>query len=92
MITVDGYSYGGKTFDRTEVIQSIQKELPTLKATIVLPFLGEKSKIDSFKNPMTYDEAISNGAKEVTYEYVEFNNWGPKTDRSQPGKYFTRTF
>ena len=74
MITVDGYSYGGKTFDRTEVIQSIQKELPTLKATIVLPFLGEKSKIDSFKNPMIYDEAISNGAKEVTYEYVEFND------------------
>src|SRR5699024_9176074 len=34
MITVDGYTYGGREFDRLDVAKSIQDQLPTLEATI----------------------------------------------------------
>src|SRR5699024_5030390 len=33
MFTVDGYHYGGKRFDRTDIVAAIQAELPTLEAT-----------------------------------------------------------
>jgi len=40
LVAVDGYSYGGKTFDRREVVREIQSALPTLEATVVVPRAG----------------------------------------------------
>src|SRR5690625_4356432 len=74
MITVDGYTYGGKAFDRTYTIEDIQAELPTLEATIVIPFLKENPNIESFKNPILYEKAIQEKQYGLTYEYVEFND------------------
>src|SRR5690625_3213206 len=74
MITVDGYTYGGKAFDRTDTIEDIQAELPTLEATIVIPFLSENPRVDGFRNPMLYEKAIREKHHELTYEYVEFND------------------
>ena len=49
MVTVDGYRYGGKVFDRIAVVEDIQSELPTLEATIVIPYLNEHPDIQSVK-------------------------------------------
>jgi len=40
LLTVDGYRYGGKDFDRSETIAALQSELPTLERTLVLPYLA----------------------------------------------------
>jgi acetoacetyl-CoA synthetase len=40
LLTVDGYRYGGKDFDRSETIAALQEELPTLGQTLVLPYLA----------------------------------------------------
>jgi acetoacetyl-CoA synthetase len=40
LLTVDGYRYGGKDFDRSETIAALQRELPTLRRTLVLPYLA----------------------------------------------------
>ncbi|HEY2742070.1 MAG TPA: acetoacetate--CoA ligase [Gaiellaceae bacterium] len=40
LLTVDGYRYGGKDFDRSETIAALQGELPTLRQTLVLPYLA----------------------------------------------------
>lgn len=74
MITVDGYSYGGKTYTRTDVIQEIQKELPTLEATIVIPFLEDRPNIEAYKKAQTYEEATRHKNCELSYEYVDFND------------------
>ncbi|WP_085993532.1 acetoacetate--CoA ligase [Oceanobacillus senegalensis] len=76
MITVDGYQYGGKKFDRTDVITSIQSELPTLEATIAIPYLNQNPDISNLKKPILWNEAVqSKGESEViTYEYVSFND------------------
>lgn len=39
LIAVDGYRYGGKAFNRLEVVQNMRTELPTLKHTVLLPYL-----------------------------------------------------
>ena len=41
LITVDGYRYGGKPFDRREIVQQLQAGLPTLQHTITVPLLNE---------------------------------------------------
>jgi len=40
LLAVDGYRYGGKNFDRTEALAALEKELPTLERTLVLPYLA----------------------------------------------------
>jgi acetoacetyl-CoA synthetase len=42
LFAVDGYRYGGKAFDRMEEIRHIQAELPSLEATVIVPYLAEQ--------------------------------------------------
>jgi acetoacetyl-CoA synthetase len=39
LITIDGYRYGSRTIDRTMEVAAIRAELPSLRATVVLPYL-----------------------------------------------------
>src|SRR5437660_215255 len=39
LLAVDGYRYGGMDFDRSDAIAALQRELPTLQQTFVLPYL-----------------------------------------------------
>ncbi|GAA0603925.1 acetoacetate--CoA ligase [Virgibacillus siamensis] len=75
MITVDGYSYAGKKFDRMPVVENIQSELPTLEATIGIPFLNEEADFSSLKNAIPWKDAIeSDGNPALTYEHIPFND------------------
>ena len=40
LLAVDGYRYGGKDFDRADAIAALQRELPTVERTFVLPYLA----------------------------------------------------
>jgi acetoacetyl-CoA synthetase len=40
LLCVDGYRYGGRDFDRREVVATLQDELPTLTATVLIEHLG----------------------------------------------------
>jgi acetoacetyl-CoA synthetase len=40
LLAVDGYRYGGRDFDRSETLAALQRELPTLERTFVLPYLA----------------------------------------------------
>jgi acetoacetyl-CoA synthetase len=40
LLTIDGYRYGGKDFDRREIVAGILEELPTVEHTVTLPYLG----------------------------------------------------
>lgn len=39
LIAVDGYRYGGKDFDRLEVVATLRQSLPTLEQVVLLPYL-----------------------------------------------------
>jgi acetoacetyl-CoA synthetase len=43
MLAVDGYRHGGKDFDRTEQLRAILDELPTVRNTVLLPYLSPGS-------------------------------------------------
>ena len=39
LFAVDGYRYGGKDFDRREVVAQLQEAMPSLERTVVVPYL-----------------------------------------------------
>ncbi len=41
LIAVNGYHYGGKAFDKSVEVQQMQRALPTLLSTVVIPYLPE---------------------------------------------------
>jgi acetoacetyl-CoA synthetase len=47
LLAVDGYRYGGKRFDRSELIAELRRALPTVQRTVVLPHLGEQGDWDA---------------------------------------------
>ena len=47
LLTVDGYSYGGKTFDVRATVADLRASLPSLRATVLVPYLDEAATVDS---------------------------------------------
>jgi acetoacetyl-CoA synthetase len=39
LIAVDGYRYGGKDFDRTDVVRQLQEAMPSLECTVLVSYL-----------------------------------------------------
>jgi acetoacetyl-CoA synthetase len=40
LLAVDGYRYGGKDFDRADTVAALERRIPSLERTFVLPYLA----------------------------------------------------
>jgi acetoacetyl-CoA synthetase len=47
LLTIDGYRYGDRDLDRTDEVAAIRRALPSLAATVSLPYLGTGSVPDA---------------------------------------------
>ena len=47
LIAVDGYRYGGKVFNRLDVVEDMRNALPTLAHTVLLPYLDTALDVPS---------------------------------------------
>src|SRR5919204_3872754 len=56
LFAVDGYRYGGSDFDRTEVVARLQREMPTLAGTIVLPYLDPDPDLSGLRDAIGWRE------------------------------------
>jgi acetoacetyl-CoA synthetase len=72
---VDGYRYGGKDFDRRNVVADLQAAMPSLARTVVLPYLDAGSDVSNLRNTMIWPEllAADRGA-ELSFERVPFDH------------------
>ncbi|MBY6268660.1 acetoacetate--CoA ligase [Parageobacillus thermoglucosidasius] len=72
LFTIDGCQYNGKEFDKRPIVDELRKKLPSLKKTILLPYLrkNEQERDDSI---LLWDEIIQEKA-ELSYEYVPFDH------------------
>lgn len=74
LIAVDGYMYNGRNFNRTDVVASIQEQLPSLEATVIIPYLNEQPDVSHLQNVTMWQDAIKAPSNPtLTYTYVEFN-------------------
>jgi acetoacetyl-CoA synthetase len=75
LLCVDGYRYGGKDFDRIETVAGLQREMPTLERTIVVPYLDPAADLSSLANTITWSELLATGqGAELRFEQVPFDH------------------
>ena len=69
LFTVDGYSYGGKTHDRTGTVAELRRELPTVRAVVHIPLLGTPAP----EGALAWDDIVRDETEPV-FEQVPFDH------------------
>ncbi|MFJ1795887.1 acetoacetate--CoA ligase [Kitasatospora griseola] len=69
LFAVDGYHYGGKNHDRTEVVAEIRRELPTLRTVVHIPLLDTPAP----EGTLHYDDLVAGDTAPV-FEPVPFDH------------------
>ena len=70
LLTVDGYRYGGKPFDIRSNVEALRAELPTLRSTVLVPYLDESAELDG---ALPWSELIGTPGP-LEFEVVPFDH------------------
>ena len=73
LIVVDGYTYGGKAFDRGGVIAELRAELPTLQRTILIPYLDRGASAHDSGETM-WTDLLGDPEEPLRFEPVPFDH------------------
>ena len=75
LLAVDGYRYGGKDFDRMPVVKQIQDAIPSLKQTVVLPYLSPNPDISRLNNAVFWEDFVGRHRRaDLTFIHVPFEH------------------
>ena len=79
LFAVDGYRYGGKSFDRLEALARLGDQLPGLQATVVIPYLSPQPSLDGLRGARRWEDLLAAGggeagAGEPAFEPVPFEH------------------
>ena len=71
IFAVDGYQYGGKTFDVRGKIVDLQNSLPSLEHTILVPYLKSNGGSPGLNSTFMWED-LMNESGELKFEQVPF--------------------
>jgi len=71
LIAVDGYTYGGKPFDRRPVIEELRRELPSLEWTVLIGYLDDDASPGD-PAEMTWAGLTAGPVEPLAFESVPF--------------------
>jgi acetoacetyl-CoA synthetase len=75
LFAVDGYRYGGKDFDRREVVAQLQEAMPSLERTVVLPYLAAEPDLSPLREAIAWDGLLATDPQaELRFERVPFDH------------------
>jgi acetoacetyl-CoA synthetase len=82
LFAVDGYQYNGKAFERLPLVAELQKELPTLQTTVIVPYLHADMAVQTLQSPSETTGGCSNVlwsdllaySPELLFEQVPFEH------------------
>ena len=77
LVTVDGYTYGGKRFETLDRVAQLQEKLTTLKRVVVLPYISENPDLSPVKNAVAWSDYLGPAdapAAELKFEEVPFDH------------------
>jgi acetoacetyl-CoA synthetase len=75
LFAVDGYRYGGKDYDRTDVVARLQEEIPGLQNTVVLPYLADEPDTSALGGVVLWDDLLArHEGAELRFEPVPFDH------------------
>jgi acetoacetyl-CoA synthetase len=70
LLAVDGYRYGGKDFDRRDVVEALVKSLPTLEHVVLLPYLQADARLPGTR---TWQELLAHDSA-IRFEQLPFDH------------------
>ena len=73
LLAVDGYRYGGRDFHKLEAIIEIQKQLPSLENTVILPYLSQDPNLESL-GTSTLWSALESDPQDLKFEQLSFDH------------------
>ena len=74
LFAVDGYQYGGKPYDKLEVVRELCGQLPTLEKVVILPYLNEERPVADIPNGISWAQAMQTAAGALAFEAVPFGH------------------
>jgi acetoacetyl-CoA synthetase len=69
LFTVDGYVYGGKRFDVRDTVAALRADLPSLRATVLVPYLDPEAVLPDSR---PWADLLATPGK-LAFEYVAFD-------------------
>jgi len=75
LIVSDGYFYKGKAIDRLDIAREIAAGLPSIRATLVVPYIVAEPRLSGFPGARTWPEVVGaySGAV-LSYESLPFDH------------------
>ncbi len=75
LVAVDGYSYNGRDFDRMEIVSELERSIPTLTHTVLIPYLDRDADPERLEKGVRWRdvEAAGEGA-ELAFDRVPFDH------------------
>ncbi|HEY7379587.1 MAG TPA: acetoacetate--CoA ligase [Gaiella sp.] len=74
LLAVDGYRYGGRDFDRRDVLAHVQDELPMLEHTVVLPYLEPDPDLGTLRDAVRWEELTGESDADLSFAQVPFDH------------------
>ncbi|MFZ1155106.1 MAG: acetoacetate--CoA ligase [Solirubrobacteraceae bacterium] len=75
LFVIDGYRHAGKDFDRSDALQTILADLPTVKHTVMLPYLSSEASAASLPGGLSWEQLLESGAGAApSFEQVPFDH------------------
>jgi len=75
LLAADGYRYGGKDYDRTEVVARLQQEIPSIQKTVFLPYVAQDPDTSPLENVVMWGDLLSEHEEaELSFEQVPFDH------------------
>jgi acetoacetyl-CoA synthetase len=73
LLAADGYAFRGRRFSRMDAVAEIQRQLPTLERTVVMPYLDDPPVLDALDDAMLWS-GLEEGAGPLAFEPVPFDH------------------
>lgn len=74
LFAVDGYGYGGKTYDRQQAVANLRAALPTLEKTILVPYLDPTATPGDDSAMLNWNDLLATEAEPLTFAQVPFGH------------------
>jgi acetoacetyl-CoA synthetase len=75
LFAVDGYRYGGRAHDRMDVVAGLEREMPSLERTVLIPYLDPDADAGRLAHGIRWRALEEAGAgAELSFEQVPFDH------------------
>jgi len=75
LFAADGYRYNGRDFDRLDVVAGLQREMPSLRRTVVVPYLDPRPDLSRLDDAIGWGDLLAAGeGAPLSFEQVPFDH------------------